>query len=76
MISLSEVGEQDLLETLATVLIAGWKFRQFSESRWLTVGTSCRVLVLAQLQGMDSFYEHLRQDSGWGDGGDREGVLR
>ena len=58
-----QVGEQDLLETLAATVTAAWRFRQFTESRWLTVGTSCRAMVLGVLTGLDSFFAHLKEVS-------------
>ena len=50
------------MQTLSSVLAALWRFRQFTESRWLTVGTSCRTMVIAVLSGLDSFWKHLKED--------------
>ena len=58
-----EVGEQDLLESITAVLLSCWRFKKWTESRWLTVGTSLRVLICAVLQGLDDFYKFLKQDS-------------
>jgi len=49
-----QVDDQDLVETLATVLTVCWRFRSFTESRWLTVGTSCRTVAVAALLGLDN----------------------
>ena len=59
----SQVGEGDLVEVIATILLACWRFRKWTESRWLTVGTCNRVLVVAVLQGLDGFMQYLAKDS-------------
>ena len=58
----SEVGDQDLIQSISTVLLSCWRFQKFTESRWLTVGASTRVLVRAVLLGLDDLYRHLTKD--------------
>ena len=58
----SEVGDQDLVQSISTVLLSCWRFQKFTESRWLTVGASTRVLVRAVLLGLDDMYRHLTKD--------------
>ena len=53
--------DEDLVETVTSVLLAVWRFEKFTESRWLTVGSSTRVLVRGVLLGLDAFYQHLQQ---------------
>ena len=57
-----QVDGQDLVQTLATVLTECWRFRPFTESRWLTVGTSCRTMIVAVLLGLDDFWQYLKED--------------
>ena len=52
----------DLLETLSTALLGLWQFQQFSASRWVTIGASCRNLVAAWLSGFDSLVAATRAD--------------
>ena len=51
--------DEDLVETVASVLLSVWRFEKFTESRWLTAGSSTRVLVRAVLIGLDSLYQHM-----------------
>lgn len=61
--TLCKVGEGfDLIESIATTLLAVWRFRKFTESRWLTVGTSCRTLVAAVILGFDDLFREIQQD--------------
>ncbi|CAK0874375.1 unnamed protein product [Prorocentrum cordatum] len=41
------------LEELSAALLGLWKFVQFSESRWLTVGRACRPITCGFLSGLD-----------------------
>ena len=50
------------MELVCGVLLGCWRFQKFTESRWLTIGTSTRVLVRAVLLGLDGMYKHLQQD--------------
>eukprot|EP00974_Lingulodinium_polyedra_P104432 10109031-Lingulodinium_polyedra.AAC.1 len=43
-----------LFEEVTTTLLHLWKFQSFCESRWCTIGTSCRTMVVAQLSGVHS----------------------
>ena len=54
-----------MVDTIVAVLMGCFRFRQFTESRWLTIGTSTRIVVVAVLLGMDALYEHLKKDW-WG----------
>ena len=54
--------EDNLLEKLTASLLGLWEFRQFSASRWATVGTSCRGLVAAMLSGFESLVCFVRAD--------------
>ena len=47
---------------MASVLFTVWRYPRFSESRWLTVGTSCRVMVAAFLTGITDMVRHIKKD--------------
>ena len=44
-------GALDLDDRVTTVLLSAWHVVTFSDSRWLTIGTSSRSLVIALLTG-------------------------
>lgn len=46
--------EPDMLERVSTCLLHLWRFARFSDSRWCTVGTSCRSLHAGLLSGVHS----------------------
>ena len=46
--------ETDWVDRVTTVLMAIWTFKEFTASRWLTQGDSCRTLVCAGKTGFDS----------------------
>ena len=52
----------DLVSAIVACLLKTWQFRKFTESRWLTVGTSCRVLSAAILTGIDDLYRTIMED--------------
>ena len=54
-------SDGDLPESVASALLAVWRFAHFSESRWLTVGTSCRTMVAAHLTGIASLVKHIKK---------------
>ena len=57
-----QVGEQELTETVVATLMSLWKFRKFTESRWLTIGSSCRVMVAGLLTGLDDFVGFIQRE--------------
>ena len=54
--------EDNLLEKLTASLLGLWEIKQFSASRWATVGTSCRGLLAAMLSGFESLVSFVRAD--------------
>ena len=52
----------DLVEKLSGCMLAIWEFRQFTASRWATVGTSCRGVVAAILTGFSDLVQTIRGD--------------
>ena len=61
-VAASCTSNEGLVEDLSAVLLGIWKFRQFTTSRWVTVGCSCRSLLGALLTGFDSLVELIRAD--------------
>ena len=53
----------DLPQAVASALMGVWHFKSFSESRWLTVGTSCRTMVAAFLTGICSLVQLVKKES-------------
>ena len=54
--------EQDIVSEICAVLVSMWRFQKFSESRWLTIGTSARRMLAAWATGLPDFVRMLRQD--------------
>lgn len=53
----------DFIETLSGAVLSLWEFRPFSESRWITVGLSCRTMVASLLSGLKSLVSYIRNDT-------------
>lgn len=53
---------EDLMGKISGALLALWEFRQFTSSRWATIGTSCRGVVAALLSGFDDLVKTVRKD--------------
>eukprot|EP00971_Amphidinium_carterae_P203428 4036932-Amphidinium_carterae.1 len=51
----------DSVDVLSVMLHSLWEFPAFSGSRWVTVGTSCRVTFCSLLAGFGSFFTYLRE---------------
>ena len=52
----------DHIGALLSARMIAWQFKKWTESRWLTVGTSSRTMVVALLTGIDSMVEYLGRD--------------
>ena len=52
----------DLTEVMSVALLSVWHFTAFSKSRWITVGKSCKTLVVALLTGLESLVAAKRSD--------------
>lgn len=46
--------EADWVDRVSAVLMASWRFRFFTASRWLTIGHSCKTLTIGFSSGLDS----------------------
>ena len=51
----------DVMETVSSSLLGVWHFKRFSDSRWITVGCSCRTLIAGLLTGLGSLVDLVRQ---------------
>ncbi|CAK0850441.1 unnamed protein product [Prorocentrum cordatum] len=52
----------DVLDATASGLMAVWRFAKFSESRWLTLGTSSRTLVASLFTGIEGLVRFIDND--------------
>eukprot|EP00974_Lingulodinium_polyedra_P017600 1708100-Lingulodinium_polyedra.AAC.1 len=52
----------DLVSMIQTTFLSAWKFTKFTESRWLTVGTSARSLVCGFLLGLQDLINEISSD--------------
>ena len=52
----------DLVGKISFALLSLWHFQKFSESRWVTVGASCRSLAAGLLTGLPSLVATIRKD--------------
>eukprot|EP00971_Amphidinium_carterae_P327501 6458906-Amphidinium_carterae.1 len=62
--------QKDFLTNFTRALLAAWSIKPFCGSRWLTVGTSCRSILLAWMTGYALCLQHvarrgLLQPSEW-----------
>ena len=48
----------DLTSIVVSVLMAVWRARKFTDSRWLSMGRSARALVASRLTGLPSLLEY------------------
>ena len=63
-VSVNTFGSPELIDLVTSALLSTWRFRKWSTSRWLTVGTSSRVLVAALLTGIEDLVDFIAQDPG------------
>ena len=55
-------SQGSLVGRVAALIMAVLRFRKFAESRWCTVGDSCRSLLAAMSVGLDGLVEVVRAD--------------
>ena len=53
--------QADWLQEVSCALLGAWNFRHFTESRWCTVGSSCRALTCSLLLGYLSLLQYMRE---------------
>eukprot|EP00972_Heterocapsa_arctica_P058615 8644479-Heterocapsa_arctica.AAC.1 len=49
------------MDAVSSALLGLWHFKKFTDSRWITVGCSCRTLVAGLLTGLDSLVAFIRR---------------
>ena len=54
--------EESVLERVTSCFLAIWRFKAFTDSRWCTVGDSCRSLVASLALGMEELMKSLLVD--------------
>ena len=61
-LEVSETAAQitNIVGQVSFVLLSVWRFKAFSDSRWVSVGCSCRALATSLLTGIDSFVASIR----------------
>ena len=52
--------DDNLMQRLTGVALYIWRFKQFTESRWTTVGDSCRTLCAAISMGLFGLLTYIR----------------
>ena len=58
----SQASREDLTEAISGVILTLLRFKKFTDSRWTTVGDSCRSLVAALHVGLDGLVRTARKD--------------
>ena len=54
----------ELPDMLMTVLLYIWRWRRFSDSRWVTLGASCRCLLASLCCGLQDFVNEILRQPG------------
>ena len=54
-------GQENIYQRIQDALLGLWEFRTFSDSRWVTVGVSCRGVVAGLQSGLEAYVKFLRQ---------------
>ena len=52
--------KEDTMEQLSTAILHLWRYRPFSDSRWLTLGETCRSLMKGFLTGLHHVISRAR----------------
>lgn len=61
------LNTESLIGKVSFALLSIWHFRKFSESRWVTIGSSCRSLAAGLLTGLESLVATIRESPGASD---------
>lgn len=54
----------EAMEKISGALLSLWAFRSFSDSRWATIGATCKALVCGWLTGVAPFVAYIRTQPG------------
>jgi hypothetical protein len=61
-VTVSNQSLGDIQERIATAMLAVFRFKQFTDSRWITVGDSCRSLMASLALGLQGLVEFIRAE--------------
>ena len=61
-VHVSHVGSAGLYEKITGAMLVVFKFKRFTDSRWVTVGDCCRSLLAAQHVGLEGLVRATRED--------------
>ena len=53
-------GNKDLFQKISVCMLSVFKFKKFTDSRWITLGECCRSLVASVSLGMQGLVKHIR----------------
>ena len=53
-------GDEDLFQKISVCMLSVFKFKKFTDSRWITLGECCRSLVASVSLGMQGLVKHIR----------------
>ena len=62
VINASLQNRSDALEATVAVILYLWRWQQFSESRWCTIGASCRALIVSVVAGLEAVVAKCTSD--------------
>ena len=62
MVASAFSDREDTPQIIITCLVKLWKFRRFSESRWLTLGDACRALIASEICGLSALASSIIDD--------------
>lgn len=50
----------DCWEAVSFALLSLWRYAEWSDSRWLSMGSACKVMLASMATGLDSLLAHIR----------------
>ena len=68
LVSAKHRGKEGLIEQISSLLLSVFRFKQFTDSRWVTIGNCCRSVVASLslgLQGLVSLIRNGTHASDW-----------
>jgi hypothetical protein len=64
MVHVEWEGNAELIERVSSALLHLFRFQKFTDSRWLTVGSSCRTIMASLCVGLHRLVATVRNDPG------------
>ena len=59
LVSDTFANEEDIYQDIASTMLSLLSLHPFTESRWLTIGRSCRSLVIGLLFGLEDLVQYV-----------------